>query len=438
MFESRGLSDKKALPGWWQREKQRQQIRILIFLVLVLTLIVFYYWVERAGLVSVGGINFDTTNCLAFIRQGEKGDTTLFAIRSDGTGLRPLTSRQDTSNKAQPQWTMDGKRLVYVSNFNDPKLNQIYLLGADQPTQLTYGGTVFAGGTKDAPTVSPDGDHIAFLAQGAVKSVRLNGTDVYQLMPPPRSSNDGADDANPARMSPEFTGPFLNVRFSSDGKGIAGVQDISNDPVISTAPRGAFGDQVVSALPVNATRALPLDSGHEVGLAWEPGGNRLACSFSEHEAQGTVVSGIRIWPFSASGKPLAPTPVFAGIGYSIEPKNMSWSPPKGARIAFEAWRLKSPGVREPRGIAVVSVGGKGLMVDAARAESLRYLVPATAQGFPQRPQWSPDGNKLSYEMVHPDGKRDIWVINSDGTNAINLTRGVGDNLDAAWSPILAH
>ena len=437
MSDARGPSAPKALPGWWQREKQRQQARILIFLTLLLTLIAFYYWVERAGIVSTPGINFDTADHLAFVRQDARGDTTLFAVRSDGTDLQPLTPKDDISHKEEPEWTMDGKRLVYSSNLKDPKLTQIYLLGAGQPTQLTYGGTVFAGGTKSAPTVSPDGDHIAFVAQGAVKSVRLNGTDVYQLMPPPRAGSESGGEVSPTLQGLEFTGPFLYSRFSSDGKGTAGVQDISNDP-LAVAPGGAFGDEVVSVLPENSLRAWPLDSGHEVSLAWEPGGGRLACSFTEHEVQKSVVSGIRIWPFDANGKPQAPTPVFAGVGYSIEPKNISWSPPKGARIAFEAWRLKSKGVREPRGIAVVSIDGKGMMVDAAHAEGMRYLVPASPSGTPQKPRWSPDGNKLSFEMVRPDGKRDIWVINSDGTNSINLTHGEGDNMDAVWSPISSH
>jgi hypothetical protein len=37
-------------------------------------------------------------------------------------------------------------------------------------------------------------------------------------------------------------------------------------------------------------------------------------------------------------------------------------------------------------------------------------------------------------MVGPRGLTDLHVVGSDGSNPVNLTKGVGDNTDAAWSP----
>jgi len=50
--------------------------------------------------------------------------------------------------------------------------------------------------------------------------------------------------------------------------------------------------------------------------------------------------------------------------------------------------------------------------------------------YPYGPQWSPDGGKLAFIKDY-----EIWVMNSDGSNKINLT-GTATNHDHAptWSP----
>src|ERR1700727_1132192 len=128
--------------------------------------------------------------------------------------------------------------------------------------------------------------------------------------------------------------------------------------------------------------------------------------------------------------------VFTGLGYCIEPKNIAWSP-DGKRMAFEGWRLSGEGKRELSGIAVQKLdadgGADGVTVDPDHVSGLRYLVATSAAGKPQNAKWSPDSMHLLFEMVKPDGKRDLWSINADGTNAINLTKGIGDNFEGAWS-----
>jgi len=113
------------------------------------------------------------------------------------------------------------------------------------------------------------------------------------------------------------------------------------------------------------------------------------------------------------------------MGYSIEPKSIAWSP-DGSKIAFEAWRLKGDGIREPGGLIVMNTtvnGGpaEGVIVTPEVADKMRYMVPATPDGKPQNPHWSTDvnGTRLIYELVRANGKRDLCVINSDAR--IHLT-----------------
>jgi Tol biopolymer transport system component len=432
------------IPDWWEREKRRRQTRMLIFLVLMLLLIGYFYWVSSWGRIgTVHGVNFDTTNYIAFVRlqekerpdsKGKETITTLCAVRADGSDLRPLTAPEDTSNKFDPAWTIDGKTLLYASNKNDSRVTQIYALGEGGPQQLTYGT-----GNKFAPIASPDGTHVAFVTQGAVKTVLLNGNDVYQVMPPPRSGNAPTDDSEvaAARIESEPHGAFRYARFSQDGKSIAGVQDLSGDQ--NPVDLGAMspGDQVARAIAPGGSRALMLDTGHEVNIAWEPNGARLACSFTELQAtdpnkKPVLLSGIRLWSFDSPEKP-TPRPLLTCFGNSLAPKNIDWSP-DGTKMAFEGWRLKGEGERELGGIIVLSMSQPGIRITPEDVNIVRYMIPVTAAGRPHDPHWSPDGSRLLYEVTRPDGGNDLCIINADGTNPINLTKGVGNNTEAVWSP----
>jgi len=424
-----------APPDWRQREHQRRMNRVLILVVLLLALIAFFYYLSALGNVGpVSGLAFDSADHIAFVRQDDKGNTTLFALRTDGTDLRQLTPPDDVSNKSHPVWTRDGKSLLYASNLRDNKVTQIYILGTGGPKQLTYGP-----GNKSAPAVSLDGKTAAFIVQGAVKTVNLNGTDVSQLMPLPTGVKEGGEEGSPGRADPE--GPFLSADFASDSIGIAGTQDVASQ-LHATVPGAPSIDQIVMAVPMGGSKMVALDQGHEVSFAWEPNGSRLACSYTELDAadpngKTQLISGIRLWSFKNPSKP-EPVNLFASLNFSVEPKHIAWSP-DGSRMAFETWRLKGEGERELRGIVVMdttldSANPQGTVVTPAMVDAVRYMVAAGPGGLPMNPRWSPDGSRLLYESQRPDGKHDLWIINADGTNPINLTKGQGDNTDGAWSP----
>jgi Tol biopolymer transport system component len=421
-----------APPDWRQREHQRRMNRVLILAILLMILIAFYYYLSFLGNVGpVGGLAFDTSDHIAFVRQDEKGNTTLYAVRTDGTDLRALTPATDVSNKSHPVWTRDGKSLLYASNLRDNKVTQIYIMGTGSPKQLTYGP-----GTKSSPVISADGKTAAFIVQGAVKTVNLNGTDLYQVMPPPTGVKEAGDDVS--TKTAELEGPFLESQFAADGIGIAGVQDVAGQHHATPVPGGRSFDQILMVIPGNGNKMVGLDVGHEVSFSWEPGGSRLASAYTEQDAIGPdgkmqLMSGIMLWSFKNPNKPEG-IPLFAGFGFSVEPKHVAWSP-DGKKIAFEAWRLKAEGDRKLRGIAIINdLTSVRSQVTPETVETVQCMIPAGPEGLPQNPRWSPDGSRLLFEVERPDGKHDLWLINADGTNKINLTKGVGDNTDGSWSP----
>ena len=49
------------------------------------------------------------------------------------------------------------------------------------------------------------------------------------------------------------------------------------------------------------------------------------------------------------------------------------------------------------------------------------------------PAWSPDGRRIAFSS-NRDGNPEVYVMNADGTNPINLTNHPAEDSDPAWSP----
>jgi Tol biopolymer transport system component len=99
----------------------------------------------------------------------------------------------------------------------------------------------------------------------------------------------------------------------------------------------------------------------------------------------------------------------------------SWSP-DGGRIVFSSNRGGS---------------NRDLYVMDADGGNLTRLT--FTSDYEEDPAWSPDGTQIAYSLsVGVEGKRDIWLINADGTNARQLTINPPDDpredRQPAWSP----
>ena len=84
------------------------------------------------------------------------------------------------------------------------------------------------------------------------------------------------------------------------------------------------------------------------------------------------------------------------------------------------------------GIAVGSTDPTKKIIVQSASDAAK--LPIVIKGNAKWPQWSSDGTRILYSMTSPSGLRDLWVVNSDGSHPINLTKGQGDNYDASYSP----
>jgi Tol biopolymer transport system component len=53
------------------------------------------------------------------------------------------------------------------------------------------------------------------------------------------------------------------------------------------------------------------------------------------------------------------------------------------------------------------------------------------------PNWSPDGSHIAF-ISRRDGNQEVYVMDSDGSNPVNLTRNAADDYDPNWSPDGSH
>jgi Tol biopolymer transport system component len=94
----------------------------------------------------------------------------------------------------------------------------------------------------------------------------------------------------------------------------------------------------------------------------------------------------------------------------------------------------------PDGTKVVFVRNQGGINDrelfVVDADGTDVLPLTTNAFFDDEPAWSPDGAKIAFTS-NRDGNQDVFVMNADGTNPVNLTGSHGGGFDdgePAWSP----
>jgi dipeptidyl aminopeptidase/acylaminoacyl peptidase len=85
---------------------------------------------------------------------------------------------------------------------------------------------------------------------------------------------------------------------------------------------------------------------------------------------------------------------------------------------------------------LVAAPASGMAQQAQRVPTIDDLLGIRTVGAPQL---SPDGRRVAYIATEPDFKQNafvsqVWVVNSDGTSRLQITRGEKSSQAPAWSP----
>ena len=139
------------------------------------------------------------------------------------------------------------------------------------------------------------------------------------------------------------------------------------------------------------------------GLSWSPDSQRVAV---------TAAIGPGILVFEADGTPaelVSPAPAYG---------RPAWAP-DGQAIAFLCFK------NDLIGICSLQLDGSG------------FSYVEFGRDFPyikKDLQWSPDGKRLAFVAVQPSGYNDIFLVNPDGQDLLQLTDPPAGDSDPAWSP----
>ncbi len=312
----------------------------------------------------------------------------IWRVNADGTGLAPLThATAARADSAQPQWSPDGTKVVFVSRRNldgtdAPSVNDTYniwRMNADGTGLTPLTNTIAYGADGWMPQWSPDGSKLVFNS-----SRRLDGTD--------------APGAN-------FT--FNIWLMSANGTGLT---------------------------PLTNATAARADS---AGYQWSPDGSKVVFD-SSRRLDGTDAPNTNftynIWRVNADGTGLMPlTNLTAARADSAGPQ---WSP-DGSKVVFDSFRrldgTDAPNANFTSNIWLMNADGTG------RAP----LTTATALGVVSlEPRWSPDGSKVVFRSTRKlDGTDapsanvtyNIWRVNADGTGLMPLTRATANAVNSEWA-----
>lgn len=204
----------------------------------------------------------------------------------------------------------------------------------------------------------------------------------------------------------------LAPTWSPDGKQIAFQRLLDNALDWEIFVMNADGTNV---------RNLTRSGGPDRRPAWSPDGTRIAYSSGERLSQ-------EIWVIDADGgNARSLTPRRPGISGSP-----AWSP-DGSQVAFESSAHQgdvSPAFFVEYDIYVINADG----TDLRRIDE--FSGPARSARYPA---WSPDGNRLAFEIREVGGtfgasRFRIWVLDTSEDTLVEIPTG-GTARAPAWSPL---
>jgi Tol biopolymer transport system component len=361
----------------------------------------------------------------------------IYTMNADGSDVKWIVKDGLAKN---PRWSPDGLQIVYQTGTNSEGNDAsgtgsfIFIAKSDGSGKLALVET--PGWYCREPDWSPDGSRIVFngwtgkVGEGGLFTIKTDGTDQQLIVPSIRS--DCA--ARLPRWSPDGKQIIFTGRGAMQGDGMANEHP---DPFGATMVCNADGTGLRFEHMSDEARPMFLRNGNKIAFMSHHGGdfirsgNPLDVFVKNVNSVQTVnltkdVGGVFDYDISpiTSDEPLKPKPipndiVFSRLGNATSATSGDGTAPGPSADLF-----------------VISEDGKTF---SNISQTATYYCRET------RPSWSPDKKKIAFESNEPywvDGERagrfnsiqNIWVMDADGSNKLNLTRYHGIESHPTWSP----
>ncbi|MGE5262493.1 MAG: DPP IV N-terminal domain-containing protein, partial [Acidobacteriota bacterium] len=389
------------------------------------------------------------------------GNSEIYVMKTDGSGLLRLTNNPAVDE--QPAASMDGTRIVFSSNRDDPDFvncgkpgkpncrSNLYVMMVDGSNvkRLTFGP-----GQDTHPVWSMSGVGIAFTSTlddpdpttcgqpgrpACVRNVYLLSSDGFSLIRltpsvpgKPLVSNWDAtwapDDSRLAFVS-DRDGNEEIYTINNDGSGLT---RLTNNPAADSHPGWSpDGKQLVfetnrdgryQLYQMNAdgsgVKRLMTDSADDRYPVWIPGcfdrivfaSNRDGGVFRIYAVDPDGSNPIRLTTLPAGSTAADLYPYWSGLPETWRPKGACCVP----GITFDSLRD----------------GNEEIYLMRFDGSKLTRLTNNPARDM--RPAPSPDGNRIAFES-NRDGHFQVYVMMVDSFGTTRLTNSSGDDRQAAWS-----
>ncbi|MBA2339793.1 MAG: PD40 domain-containing protein [Pyrinomonadaceae bacterium] len=304
-------------------------------------------------------------------------------------GAKEIQLTADGGQNFQPAWSPDGQRIAYYSK----QRGGIWVIPASggEARQITDFGS--------HPAWSPDGKQIAF------QSYPLNDLGAYarNALSPSTLWLVAANGGEPKQLTQIGNPPggHGSPSFSPDGKRIVfEVDDYINESVWTISINGDDAKQITqkgSYEPVYAPDGksilYTLSGVYQVRV--NPDTNEPVGEPSQIAGIGGVTSAVRRVSFSADGK----------------------------RIAYSALTRRE------------SLSSIRLQINSSEVEGAPVPLVQNTNERSNFPTFSPDGKRIAFTSCNVGGTGcDIWLMNADGSNQIQLTTNESGELMPSWFP----
>jgi Tol biopolymer transport system component len=371
---------------------------------------------------------------VAFSWNGEKEDNFDIYVKlvDAGTPLRLTTSPQPDFS---PAWSADGRYIAFL-RWSEAAV-EVYVIPALGGSEGKLTQTVAAPGaiggqsTEHTLSWSPDGKFLAIVDRNSPKepdSIFLLSAETRgkrRLTSPP---DDSLGDHCPA--------------LSPDGRTLAFVR------ARSWATKDIFLQPTASGAPSGEARRLTFDERYVNGIDWTPDGRSIVFSSNRSGAW-------EMWKIASAGG--QPQRLALGEGHRPSVSRV------GQRLAYartimdyNVWRASGPRATDKRtgpaklisstqsdGSAQFSPDGKRIVFSSDRSGSFEVwvcdsggsnAVQLTFFGGPHvgSPRWSADGRWIAFDSPR-EGQSDIYVVSAEGGSPRRLTMESSNEVRPSWS-----
>jgi dipeptidyl aminopeptidase/acylaminoacyl peptidase len=353
------------------------------------------------------------------------------AAQTETDGLDALLDISSTVSGETPQWAPDGSGITFVSSRGGARgLWSVDPSGGEPQELATDIGTAGHFLARQYPTWSPNGQYIAYLS--SPPEMDDQSQEIWLWSAEDRTS----------RQLTHLEGRINSFRWSPDGSHLAFADD-------------RFGDYDIWTVRVSDGRATRLtsDSRYEVFPSWTPNGEnllyvRLNDAWTGHDVfempvdggeSRLVVSDTDFFDYRAGGTFGYPQVSPSGDQVLFRSYRSGWInywlvPREGGepRPVAQAEAEQSHARWSPSGDHILYVenhnGTTELRTVSAQGGDPQVLVrPAEGgMGVVSQPEWSPDGQSISYFYETPRRVRDLHVVDVGSGGTTQLTQSMSE------------